>query len=128
MAELVQLIPVEDEETDRKILEMRVSGSSVHHIAQQLMVPRHEVSKRLDRNLPQIDASFRRRAIALSLLRLDELTETFQKQAKGGCSRPSFEAPRADDASLAINRDHGPPRGRIVIDAKLRASARSSCD
>jgi hypothetical protein len=84
MAELVQLIPDEDEETDHKILELRVAGSSVVQIARQLGVPRHDVSRRLDRNLPQVDASFRRRAIALSLLRLDELTEAFHKQAKAG--------------------------------------------
>jgi hypothetical protein len=40
--------------------------------------------RRLDRCLPQVDAAARRRAISLSLLRIDELTETFQKQAKTG--------------------------------------------
>jgi len=84
MAELVPLVPVEDEETDHQILKLRVSGLSVHQIARQLMLPQHEVLRRLDRNLPVLDASYRRRAITLSLLRLDELTETFHRQARGG--------------------------------------------
>ncbi len=84
MPELVQLIPDEDEETDRRILELRVAGSSVHEIAKKVLLPRYEIERRLDRGLPKVDATFRRRAIALSLLRIDELTETFHKQAKAG--------------------------------------------
>src|SRR5262245_20144989 len=84
MAELVPLVPVEDEETDHKILEMRVAGLSVHQNARQLAVPQYEVLRRLHRSRQVLGATYRGRDIALSLLRIDELTETFHKEARGG--------------------------------------------
>lgn len=79
-----ELIPLHDDEIDQQILKQRVAGLSVLEIAKQMGMSRHQVLAALDRNLPQIDAAFRRRQIGLSLLRLDELSETFLKQARTG--------------------------------------------
>jgi hypothetical protein len=64
-----ELIPLTDEEIDQEILGKRVAGLSVRQIAQELGMPIHAVNAALDRNLPQIDAAYRRRTIALSVLR-----------------------------------------------------------
>jgi hypothetical protein len=85
MGDLVELLPVDEEdETNQRVVELRVGGASIRSFAQQLGLPHHEVKRRLDRGLPVIDAAFKRRAIACSLLRLDELVETYHKLAKTG--------------------------------------------
>jgi hypothetical protein len=76
-----ELIPLTNDEIDAEILRKRVAGLSVRQIAQEFAMPLHAVNAALDRNLPQIDAAYRRRSIALSVLRLDELHEVFHRKA-----------------------------------------------
>jgi hypothetical protein len=76
-----ELIPLTDDEIDAEILRKRVAGLSVRQIAQEFAMPLHAVNAALDRNLPQIDAAYRRRSIALSVLRLDQLHEVFHRKA-----------------------------------------------
>jgi hypothetical protein len=81
---IVELVPVSDDEQDLEIVLACKDGVLVPQAAKQFGLSQHEVNTALDRALPKIDEAYKRRAIALSSLRLDELTEVFHKQAKGG--------------------------------------------
>jgi hypothetical protein len=81
---IVELVPVAGDEQDLEIVQACKDGASVARVAKQFGLSKHEVNAALDRALPKIDGAYKRRAIALSALRLDELTEVFHKQAKTG--------------------------------------------
>lgn len=81
---ITELVPVTEDETDQQIVEACRDGASVAKIAKQYGMSRREVERVLDRCLPKVDHAYKRRAVALAALRLDRLTETFQKQAESG--------------------------------------------
>jgi hypothetical protein len=84
---IVELVPVAapvDDEQEGAIVRAVEDGFSIASIARQFGLRRHEVDAVLDRALPRIDASCKRRSIALAAARLDELTEVFHKLAKTG--------------------------------------------
>jgi hypothetical protein len=68
-----ELIPVlEDDETvNDEILKLRATGLTTRQISRQLLIPEQEVHKRLDAVLPLVDAQYRKREIALSLVQID---------------------------------------------------------
>jgi hypothetical protein len=115
---IVELVPVSDDEQDLKIVQACKDGISIAQVAKQFGLSQHEVNAALDRALPKIDGAYKRRAIALSALRLDELTEVFHKQAKGGdieagnlCVR--FEAERR--ALLGLTGSNYDPTQLLAI-------------
>jgi hypothetical protein len=81
MPEVTVLAPLHevDSELDERIMSLRAAGMTTGQISRQLMIPVHEVHKRLDAILPAIDASYRRRAIAESLITMETIIATHMK-------------------------------------------------
>jgi hypothetical protein len=79
-----ELVPVlEDDETlNDEILRLRGTGLTTRQISRQLLVPEHEVHKRLDAVLPLVDAQYRKREIALSLVQIDAVIGAHLPQVK----------------------------------------------
>src|SRR5215831_9891107 len=81
MSNVVLIEPIDegDAEVDDRILELRKRGLTMMQIGRLTMLPHHEVVKRYERMLPVIDASYRRRAIAESLVTIDTIIGTHMK-------------------------------------------------
>jgi hypothetical protein len=79
MSDVVLLEPIaSDPELDERIMNLRATGMSLPRIARHLMIPQHELHKRIDALLPKVDA-YRRRAIAESLVTIDTIIGTHMK-------------------------------------------------
>jgi hypothetical protein len=71
------LVPIEeDEELGPRVLKLRLQGLTAIQIGEELMIGTHQVHKVLDTVLPTIDANYRRRAIAESLVQIDTVIAT----------------------------------------------------
>jgi hypothetical protein len=81
MSDAAPLVPIDesDPELDQRIMSLRSAGLTTGQIARQLMVPVHEVHRRIDAILPVVDANYRRRAIAESLVTIDTVIATHLK-------------------------------------------------
>src|SRR5215831_13208672 len=80
MSDVALLAPIEsDPELDERIMNLRATGMSLPRIARKLMIPLHELHKRIDALLPTVDAAYRRRAIAESLVTIDTIIGTHMK-------------------------------------------------
>src|SRR5215471_19751017 len=80
MSDVVLLEPIaSDPELDERIMNLRATGMSCPRIARHLMIPLHELHKRIDALLPKVDAAYRRRAIAESLVTIDTIIGTHMK-------------------------------------------------
>ena len=76
---LSEPIDENDNELDQRIMSLRAAGMTTGQIAREVMIPVHEVHKRLDAILPVIDAAYRRRAISESLITIDSVIATHMK-------------------------------------------------
>ena len=81
MSDVVQIEPIAeaDEALDARIAELRSEGLSLPRIARRLMIPLHELHRRIDALLPVIDAGCRRRTVAESLVQMDTIISTHMK-------------------------------------------------
>jgi hypothetical protein len=71
------LVPIEeDEELGPRVLKLQLQGLTATQIGKELMIATHQVHKVLDTVLPTIDANYRRRAIAESLVQIDTVIAT----------------------------------------------------
>jgi hypothetical protein len=79
-----ELVPVleDDESVNDEILKLRATGLTTRQISRQLLIPEHEVHKRLDAVLPLVDAQYRKREIALSLVQIDTVIGAHLPHAK----------------------------------------------
>jgi hypothetical protein len=78
-----ELIPVEvDEDLGPRVLKMRLQGQTSAQIARELMIPVHQVHQALDHVLPTVDANYRRRAIAESLVTIDTVIAEHMKHIR----------------------------------------------
>ena len=74
------LVPIEeDEELGPQVLKLRLQGLTATQIGRELMIPVHQVHKALDAVLPTVEANYRRRAIAESLVTIDTLIAEHMK-------------------------------------------------
>jgi hypothetical protein len=75
MSDVTLLEPLDehDSELDQRIMSLRAAGKTTGQIARELLIAPHQVHARLDAILPVIDASYRRRAIAESLMTIDSI-------------------------------------------------------
>jgi hypothetical protein len=81
MSDATPLVPIDecDAELDQRIMSLRSAGMTTGQIARQLMIPVHEVHRRIDAILPVVDANYRRRAISESLVTIDTVIATHIK-------------------------------------------------
>src|ERR1700748_86066 len=77
----VELVPVDDAPDAEVVRLYIVDGLTIPEIAKRLGLSRAETVAAMDRGLPRIDGSFKRRQIAVATMRLDELHRTFHKRA-----------------------------------------------
>src|SRR6516165_6347277 len=83
----VELVPV-DAAPDAEVVRLYVvDGLTIPEISKRLGLSRAETLAAMDRGLPRIDGSFKRRQIAVAALRLDEMQRLFHKRAieEGDC-------------------------------------------
>jgi transposase-like protein len=120
---IVELVLVKDDETDAEIVRLCEDGVSVARVAKQFGLSQHEMNAALDRALFKIDGPYKRQQIALSALRLDELTEVFHKQAKAGDIGAEGSCCRAGARIAATQKKHdrgwGRPNMRLPASEKL---------
>jgi hypothetical protein len=76
---LIEPIDEADEALDARIVALRSEGLSLPAIARRLMISPHALHRRLDAILPTVDAAYRRRAIAESLVQVDQIISTHMK-------------------------------------------------
>jgi hypothetical protein len=74
------LVPVEeDKDLGPRVLKLRLQGLTAAQIGRELMIVIHEVHRALDSVLPKVDAAYRRRAIAESLVTIDTVVAEHMK-------------------------------------------------
>jgi hypothetical protein len=73
VSEAVTLVPVEDQDLPDQCWKLRQQGFTPRQIARKLMLSLHEVQRALDEFLPKLDAVYRRRVIAESLMLLEQV-------------------------------------------------------
>ena len=74
------LVPIEeDEELGPRVLKLRLQGLTAAQIGRELMIAIHQVHRALDTVLPKVDAAYRRRAIAESLITIDTVVAEHMK-------------------------------------------------
>jgi hypothetical protein len=78
------VVALVDDELDRKILELRLNGLSVHRLAREFGISARSVERSLSRTLPELTPELRVRLFKEDLTRLDEMMVAWYRQAKGG--------------------------------------------
>ena len=98
----IELIPVSDDEADQQIVDASALGASVSGLATRFGKTPREIMVVLDRCLPKVDQAYKRRAVALSAMRLDRLTERYQKAAEDGDVEAGNLCIRIEDQRRAL--------------------------
>jgi hypothetical protein len=75
-----ELVPVNDA-PDAEVVRLYMDGLTIPEIAKRLDLSRAATVAAMDRGLPRIDGSFKRRQVAVAALRLDEMQRVFHKRA-----------------------------------------------
>lgn len=75
-----ELVPVNDA-PDTEVVRLYMDGLTIPEIAKRLGLSRVETVAAMDRGLPRIDGSFKRRQVAVATLRLEELHRVYHKRA-----------------------------------------------
>jgi hypothetical protein len=141
------LVPIDesDPELDQRIMSLRSAGLTTGQIARQLMVPVHEVHRRIDTILSVIDANYRRRAIAESLVTIDTVIATHLKTVsdpdsasvviRGVCERRALLGVTGSTDPVQLSRQSRPEetstssvrRGLALIE-RMRRLAKDGSD
>ena len=84
MSSGTNVVELDDEDLDRRILAARLRGTSVYDLAKMVGKSVRVVTRSLSRTLPEVTPELRQRLFAEDLVRIDELLGAFYDQAKGG--------------------------------------------